>query len=47
VPVVLTTHQPINVRFYERAGFHVAHQESLRLPGAPAYRVWGMRREAR
>ena len=43
-PIVLTTHQEINVRFYLRAGFEVAFRESVDLGDARPYPVWCMRR---
>lgn len=46
-PVALTTHQERNVVFYRRAGFEVTLDETLSLPGAAPYRVWGMRRDPR
>lgn len=45
-PIVLTTHEPQNVRFYERAGFEVALEETVRLGPAP-FQVWCMRRAPR
>lgn len=44
-PLVLTTHKEINVRFYERGGFYVASEETVRLPGVEPYLVWCMRRD--
>jgi GNAT superfamily N-acetyltransferase len=46
-PIVLTTHKPINLRFYERAGFRVTHEEHVALAGAAPYTVWCMRRDPR
>jgi ribosomal protein S18 acetylase RimI-like enzyme len=47
LPVVLTTHKEINVRFYRRAGFEVAFEEDVPLPASRAFRVWCMRRAPR
>jgi GNAT superfamily N-acetyltransferase len=44
-PIVLTTHQAINVRFYQRAGFRVAHEEVVKPPRGEGFPVWCMRRE--
>jgi GNAT superfamily N-acetyltransferase len=44
LPVLLTTHKEANVVFYRKAGFAVADERQLTLPGAPAYPVWSMRR---
>jgi GNAT superfamily N-acetyltransferase len=44
-PIVLTTHKPINVRFYQRAGFRVTHEEQVSPAGVAAYTVWCMRRD--
>jgi GNAT superfamily N-acetyltransferase len=44
LPVLLTTHNERNVRFYRRAGFEVVDVQELALEGAVPYRVWGMRR---
>jgi GNAT superfamily N-acetyltransferase len=45
-PIVLTTHQAVNVRFYQRAGFRVVHEEEVAPPRGERFRVWCMRREA-
>ena len=44
-PIVLTTHQAINVRFYLRAGFRVTHEERAAPAGSAPYTVWCMRRD--
>jgi predicted N-acetyltransferase YhbS len=44
-PIVLTTHKAINVRFYQRAGFRVTHEERVAPAGAAPYAVWCMRRD--
>jgi GNAT superfamily N-acetyltransferase len=44
-PIVLTTHEAINVRFYLRAGFRVTHEERAAPAGATPYTVWCMRRD--
>jgi len=44
-PMVLTTHLPQNVRFYERAGFTTSCERTVEPPDGEPYRVWGMRRE--
>ena len=44
-PIVLTTHEARNVAFYERAGFRVTAEETLRPPRATPYQVWSMRRD--
>ncbi|MCA9618829.1 MAG: GNAT family N-acetyltransferase [Myxococcales bacterium] len=43
-PAILTTHLEQNVVFYERHGFEVLSEETLRPPGGATYRVWSMRR---
>ena len=47
LPIVLTTHKEINVRFYRRAGFEVAFEEDVPLPASRPYRVWCMSRAPR
>jgi GNAT superfamily N-acetyltransferase len=44
LPIVLTTHLPRNVVFYQRASFDVIDERELEPPGAPKYTVWTMRR---
>lgn len=46
VPTVLTTHLPINLEFYRRAGFELSDERTLHPPDAPPYTVWSMRRDA-
>ena len=45
-PTVLTTHRPVNVTFYARAGFEVVDERRIAPPGAAAYTVWSLARPA-
>lgn len=42
--LVLTTHTPRNVTFYERSGFSVARVEDVSFAETERYSVWSMRR---
>jgi len=44
-PVVLTTHKPLNVRFYERAGFRVVAEQRVAPDRRQGHPVWSMRRD--
>lgn len=44
--VVLTTHLPRNLSFYERACFETVWERTLAPPGGAPYPVWGMSRRS-
>lgn len=43
-PTVLGTHLPINVTYYQRAGFQVSDERTLTPPGSSPYTLWSMRK---
>lgn len=43
-PIALGTHLAINVRYYQRQGFHVVDERTLTPPGSTPYTVWSMRK---
>lgn len=45
LPIILTTHLPRNLVFYQRAGFEAVDERELEPPAAAKYTVWTMRRD--